>query len=258
MAPYPISAISGVGRPTLSAASVTSPITLATHSSQVPTRASTPSAARPPRSSMRGPLPAIQMGRSGEGSRRRKPPRTVKGAPVSSASPRSRARQMEIIVSTSAMRAGRRPSSVTGRSPAPTPRMARPPVSSSSVAAATAARAGWRVRGCVTAVPRWMRSVRPASAPSRVQQSREWRLESVSHRPKKPDSSATRAIVNSSSGGCTPWSVRLTRSSSSGISTPPGRGFRGSVGALRRAPPRRCPRCARRRRSPDRRRRAPG
>ena len=55
--------------------------------------------------------------------------------------------------------AGVQPSDSSGRSPAPMPRMTRPPEISATVAAATAVMAGCRVTGLVTAVPIIIRDV---------------------------------------------------------------------------------------------------
>ena len=56
--------------------------------------------------------------------------------------------------------------------PAPRPRIARPPESSSRDATATAVRAGWRTYGSVTRVPSRMREVRMAVAVKLTQTSR--------------------------------------------------------------------------------------
>ena len=83
--------------------------------------------------------------------------------------------------------------------PAPSPRTARPPVASASVAIAAPVSAGWRMNGSVTQVPSTRRSVVAASWPSVTHGSRPKRS-SKTHRFVTPSIRSRRVAHDRTTG----------------------------------------------------------
>ena len=105
------------------------------------------------------------MGMSGRAGNRRWASSSVNaGSSTLTCSPLHSARIAAIDARSDATELGFSPSASSGRSPAPIPRIIRPPEISSTVAAAAAVIAGWRVSGLVTAVPSRSRDDRIAAS----------------------------------------------------------------------------------------------
>ena len=148
-------------RPASVAPARTASIAASRFAGAVPTRMKTPSATRPAARSMRGPPAAIQTGTG-----RACGSRAGSRAPVSTASPCSRARARRVASSSSRTRAGRSPARRTAVSPIPSPSSVRPSASSSTVAIEEAVTLMWRLTGLAISGPMRIRLVARAASAS--------------------------------------------------------------------------------------------